>query len=170
MTKATVTLLAVALSLALSAQNAIDTHYSDYNNSDEYSHVSISAKMFELFTHLEGETAEEKEILESISKLKGMKMIVGTDGSKVKDDYTKALKRPDGSYEDLMVVKHQGEEFTFKIRETSGVVRELLMIGYQDDQFYIMSLFGEIDLRQIHRLAAALEIDGMQHLEKIEAE
>lgn len=170
MTKATLTLMGIAFSLVLSAQNAVDTHYADYNTSDEYSHVSISAKMFELFTHLEGESAEEKEILEAISKLKGMKMIVGMDAAKVKDDYAKALKRPDASYEDLMVVKHQGEEFTFKIKETNGVVAELLMIGYQEDQFYIMSLFGEIDLRQIHRLAAALEIDGMQHLEKIEAE
>lgn len=168
--KAILTLCAAALSFSLFAQNAVDEHYSAYANDSRFSHISISAKMFELFTHIEGETDEEKEILEAISKLRGMKMIVGNALENPKSEYTKALKLAPSTYEELMVVKQEGEEFTFKIKEENGVISELLMVGYDSSEFFVMSLFGEIDLRQIRRLARVIEIEGMEHLEKVESE
>lgn len=151
------------------AQNAIDSHFQAYKSDSHFSQVSISAKMFELFTHIEGDTPEEQEVLQAISKLKGLKMLVG---SNIKDnvaEYNKAVSLPSAEYEELMVFSQDGEEFTFKIREKDGVIVELLMIGYGPGEFYILSLFGEIDLKQVRRLARVLEIDGMQHLEKVDA-
>lgn len=173
--KTILTAFALALSFSVFAQNAVDTHYQAYADDDRLSHVSISAKMFELFTHIEGDTPEEKEILEAISKLKGMKMIAGPVDNP-QSEYKKALAIPPAKYEELMVVKQDGEEFTFKIKEENGIISELLMVGWTQGQegdqgeFYIMSLFGEIDLKQIRRLAKVIEIDGMEHLDKIDSE
>lgn len=151
------------------AQNAIDAHFEAYKSDSNYSSVSISSKMFELFTHIEGDTPEEQEVLEAISKLKGMKMLVGSNLGDPIAEYKKAVKKPSAEYEDLMVFAQDGEEFTFKIKEKGGVIVELLMIGYSPGEFYILSLFGEIDLKQVRRLARVLDIDGMEHLEKVEA-
>ena len=75
--KTILTALAFVLNFSVFAQSAVDAYYQAYTDDDRLSHVSISAKMFELFTHIEGDTPEEKEILEAISKLKGMKLIAG---------------------------------------------------------------------------------------------
>lgn len=173
--KTILTALAFVLNFSVLAQSAVDAYYQAYTDDDRLSHVSISAKMFELFTHIEGDTPEEKEILEAISKLKGMKLIAGQVDNP-QSEYKKALTIPPANYEELMVVKQDGEEFTFKIKEENGSISELLMVGWTQGQesdqgeFYIMSLFGEVDLKQIRRLAKVIEIDGMEHLDKIESE
>ena len=73
--KAILTLCAAVLSFSLFAQNAVDEHYSTYADDSRFSHISISAKMFELFTHIEGETDEEKKLRNIIFRLNSLDKI-----------------------------------------------------------------------------------------------
>jgi hypothetical protein len=41
------------------------------------------------------------------------------------------------------------------------------LIGSGEDELFIMSLIGDIDLNQIARIGRAIEVDGFEHLEKI---
>lgn len=168
--KTIATLLLFVSATVAFGQSAIDRYYGAYRDDNAFTHVSFSSKMFELFTHIEGATPEEQEVLAAIAKLKGMQMIVGPDRTDAQAEYQAALRLPDGEFEELMVVRQEGEEFSFMIREENGVISELLMVGYQQQEFFVMSIFGDIDLKQMRKLARALDIDGMQHLEKIEAE
>ena len=155
--------------LVAAAQNdVIAKHFTDYEKSDSFTKISVSAKMFELFTHVESDDPDEKEILEAISKLTGMRMIAKTDSVGGAGLYQTALKRTGKEYEVLMTVDDPSEDITFLIKEKSGVVNELVMIGYGGGEFFVLSLLGDIDLSQISKLARALEIDKMNYLENVE--
>lgn len=165
-----ITLASAVLTLSAFAQGAIDTYFSKYENSDDFTKVTVSAKMFELFTHIEGSNEEEQEMLETIAKLKGMRMLV-SDGQTPDNAiglYKDACDAPRDKFEELMTIQDDLEDFTFFIREESGIINELLLIGHSEKEFFIMSLLGDIDLKEVSKLSRSLQIDGMQHLNRLE--
>ncbi|MBV6645145.1 MAG: DUF4252 domain-containing protein [Cyclobacteriaceae bacterium] len=160
----------MAIASGVFAQGAIISKYFDqFSNNDEYVKVSVSSKMFSLFTELEPDTEEEKDFLEAISKLKGLKMIMGdsvTDAAKL---YSKAIADVDkAGYEELMTVKDAEENIKFSIKDSNGIIQELIMVGGGKNDFVILSLFGEIDLKNISKLAKTMKVDGLSRLKKLD--
>lgn len=156
--------------LAAIAQNdVIDKYFSSYYQSEDFTKVSISSKMFDLFTNIEADDPDETEVLEAISKLTGMRMLVNSSSSEEGFAmYQKALKSTGKEYEVLMTVDDKDDDITFYVHEKSGIIHELVMIGNGGGEFFVLSLLGDIDLKQINKLAKSLDIDGMEHLEKME--
>ena len=71
-------------------------------------------------------------------------------------------------FEDLMEVKEKGKtEFKFMIREVNGKIRELLMLSGKGNNFFLMSLIGDIDLKKISRLSKSIDVDGIENLDKL---
>ena len=59
-------------------QGAVMTKYFEkYSDNEDFTKVSVSSKMFSLFTELDADTDDERDFLEAISKLKGLKAVVG---------------------------------------------------------------------------------------------
>lgn len=169
MNKLLLILLGVALSLQVNAQDdAISTLFSKYADDDSFTKVNISSKMFQLFTHIEGSDEEEKEVLETISGLKGLKILSKNEISNGKQLYKEALKAPGKSFEELMSVKDGDEDLTFFIKESGGMISELLMISGGESNFVILSLVGDIDLNKVAQLSRSMSIGGMDQLQKIE--
>lgn len=151
----------------LRAQNAIDTYFEKYNDDDRFTRVSVSSRMFGLFVNFEMDDPDEQELVETISKLKGLKMLIGENVTDAKSIYKEASKLPEGKMEELMSVKNKDNEFRFYITETNGIISELLMVGYEDNQLFILSVVGEIDLRQLSALSQKMDLDGFEHLKNI---
>lgn len=161
--------IALCLSMAVHAQNdAVSTLFQSYANDDSFTKVSISSKMFQLFTHIEGDDKEEKEILEAIAGLSGMKILSKNDITNGRELYKRAVKTSSAHYEELMSVKDGDEDLTFFIREKAGKVEELLMLTGGENNFMILSLFGDIDLNKVAQLSRSLSIGGMDKLDKLE--
>ncbi len=166
----TMAFAAIAFTLTASAQGELITNYlSDYADNEDFVKVSINSKMFSLFTEMEGSTEEEEEFLEMVSKLKGLK-ILGADSiaGGTRKIYEKAVKDVDkAGYEELMTVKDAEEDVKFSIREKNGIIEELIMVVGGNKNFIFMSLFGEIDLKTVSKLASTMRIDGLDNLKKI---
>jgi len=150
------------------AQDAISKFFSKYQTDQSFSSVTVSSKMFGLFTNMEADTPEDKEILEAISKLKGLKILAKEDARTARDLYKEAFSLiPIKEYEELMAVRTDDKDMKFFIKESSGKISELLMIVGGNEQFMVMSLFGEIDLKQIARIGRKMDVKGLEHLEKM---
>ncbi|HEX6227440.1 MAG TPA: DUF4252 domain-containing protein [Chryseolinea sp.] len=150
------------------AQDAISKFFSKYQTDQSFSSVTVSSKMFGLFTNMEADTPEDKEILEAISKLKGLKILAKEDTRTARELYKEAFSLiPVKEYEELMAVRTDDKDMKFLIKETGGKVSELLMIVGGNEQFIVMSLFGEIDLKQIARIGKKMDVKGLEHLEKM---
>lgn len=151
------------------AQDAISKFFSKYQTDESFSSVTVSSKMFGLFTNMEADTPEDKEVLDAISKLKGLKILAKEDARVSRDLYKEAFSLiPVKEYEELMAVRTDDKDMKFFIKESSGKISELLMVMGGNEQFMVMSLFGEIDLKQIARIGKKMDVKGLEHLENMD--
>lgn len=153
---------------AWAQQDAIDQYFSNLLEDENYTKVTISSKMFELLMHVDAEDQEEQELLDTITKLKGMRMLVKDEVGDGTKDYQDAVRKIKGNYEVLMTVDDNDEDMTFYIAEENGTINELLMVLGGKQSFLIMSLVGDIDLNQIAKLSRTLDIQGMENLQQLE--
>ncbi|MFT4737796.1 MAG: hypothetical protein ACJAZM_000953 [Cyclobacteriaceae bacterium] len=164
-------LLVLGASMATFAQSTVINKYFDrFAGDDSYVKVSVSSKMFSLFTELEAGTDEEKEFLDAVAKLKGMKMIVGDSISGGVALYKEAMAdvQKAGLEELMMVQDADNQNFQFSIKEKNGIITELMMVSGGQKQFIVMSLFGEIDLKNISKIARSMNVSGLENLEKLD--
>ena len=67
-----------------------------------------------------------------------------------------------------MFVRDKDQDMKFLIKESGGKISELLMIAAGNDDFKMLSLFGEIDLKKVSRIGSKLNIDGLEQLRKMD--
>lgn len=151
-------------------QGTVVTKYFDRYESDEtFTKVSVSSKMFSLFTEMEGSTEDEKEFLDLVSKLKGLKVVTSEKVSDPKGLYAEAIKDVEkAGYEELMTVTDAEENVKISIKENEGIIEELILVAGGKEKFAIMSLYGEIDLKQVSKLASMMRMNEMKYLKEID--
>lgn len=152
------------------AQDAISKFFSKYQNDESFSQVTVSSKMFNLFTQMDAESPEDKEVLEAISKLKGLRILAKQDARNARELYKEAFTLiPIKDYEELMSVRDKDKDMKFFIKETKGgTISELLMVLGGNTEFMVLSLFGEIDLKQVSRIGRKMDVKGLENLEKMD--
>jgi hypothetical protein len=151
-------------------QDAISKFFTKYQDDDSFSQVNISPKMFSLFTKMDAESPEDKEVLEAISKLKGLRILGKQDARNARDLYKEAFSLiPVKEYEELMSVRDKDKDMKFYIKENkNGTISELLMVMGGNTDFMVLSLFGEIDLAQVSRIGKKMDVKGLENLEKMD--
>ena len=84
--------------------------------------------------------------------------------------YNDALGRiPVKEYDELMTVRDGDENIRIWTRENKNdsVIEELLLLVGAPDEFVMLSLLGKIDLEKISGLSESLDVEGIEHLDKI---
>ena len=171
MKKLIITIIAMQLlAFGVQAQNsAIASLFDKYADNEAFTKVTINSKMFDLFTEFEPDDPDTKEMANAISKLKGLKILAADSIGNAQQYYKEAQASIRNSkFEELMSVRDGKDDMVFMIQEEGGKISELLMLVGGDHKFVAMSLFGEIDLKQISKLSKGMKIDGMQYLENID--
>jgi len=158
--------LALFISLSASAQSdAIERFFKDYQENEDFSVVYVSPKMFKMVSKVTNES-EDKELAAIVKDLKGLRILT-TKKSPAKI-YSEANKRLNiKEYEELVTVKEKDSNIRFITKESNGLISELLLLVGGKDEFVLMSFVGTIDLNKIAKLAKKLDIDGAEHLEKV---
>ncbi len=155
--------------LTANAQNdAVTKFFNKYQDNPDFTQVTVSSKMFGLFTNMDVEKPEDKEILDAISKIKGLRVIAKDQARDSRELYKEALSVVPKDYEELMFVRDKDQDMKFLIKESGGKISELLMIAAGNDDFKMLSLFGEIDLKKVSRIGSKMSIDGLEQLKKME--
>ena len=149
--------------------NAVSKHFAQYQRDTSFTKVSVTSRMFSLFADIDAEDEDQAELLEAMSKLKGIKGLINEESSDSKSLYFDAVETiaEDGNYEELMTVEDAQENVQFMIREEGEVIRELLMILGGNQQFIVMSLYGEIDLNSIAKLSKVFGVKGFDQFGKL---
>lgn len=151
------------------AQDAISKFFSKYQDDESFTQVTVSSKMFSLFTNMDVDSKEDKEVLEAISKLKGLRILGKENTSDARKLYKEAFALiPTKEFEELMTVRDKDQDFKFLIKESGGKITELVMIMGGADDFMLMSLYGEIDLKQVSHLGKKMNVGGLEKLEKLD--
>ncbi|MBT3209946.1 MAG: DUF4252 domain-containing protein [Bacteroidetes bacterium] len=161
----------VLFSMAGMTQSSlIAKYFSEYAENENFTKVSVNSKMFSLFTELESDGEAEKDFLEAISKIKGLKIIASDSVGDAEKLYKQACTDIDkNGYEELMTVEDAKENMKFSIKEENGIIEELIMVVGGKKNFVLLSLFGEIDLKNISKIARTMKIHGLENLTKIDS-
>jgi len=161
----------ILLSVAAMAQkDAVDALFDKYAGKDGFTTVIISSKMFSLFQDMEME--EDDEFNEMMSSLKSIRILASDEtledmNINFYDEVMKDLNEDD--YEELMVVKEKDQDVVFLIKERDGKIAELLLVaGGTSGDNALISIRGDIDLKNISKLARSMDIEGMDQLKKLE--
>lgn len=164
--------LALALFLAFGAMaqgEVVSKYFDQFSDNEDFVKASISSKMFSLFTELEAGSEEEQEFLKAISKLKGMKVLYGDSVANSSKLYKEGISEVQkAGFEELMTVLDAEENFHFAIKEKSGVISELIMVSGGKKGFAVLSLYGEIDLKNISKIARGMNVQGLNGLDKLD--
>lgn len=166
-TIAAVMLLMVAFKTA-SAQDVISRFFTKYQDDESFTNVNISSKMFGLFTQMDAESPEDKEVLDAISKLKGLKILAKENARNSRELYKEALGLIPKNFEELMSVRDKDKDMKFMIDENGGKISEMVMVVGGNEEFMVLSIFGEIDLKQISRIGSKMNIKGLENLNKMD--
>ncbi len=159
----------MVMSVGANAQSeAITKFFSKYQDNPDFTQVTVSSKMFGLFTNMEVEKPDDKDILEAISKIKGLRVIAKDQARDSRELYKEALSIVPKDYEELMFIRDKDQDMKFLIKESGGKISELLMIAAGNDDFKMLSLFGDIDLKKISRIGSKMNIDGLEQLHKMD--
>jgi len=156
-------------SIAASAQNdAIAKFFTTYQSDESFSQVTISGKMFSMMANISGETEEEKAMIASISKIKGLKILSKSEARNSRELYKEAISMiPTNTFEELMSIRDKDKDMKFFTKEAGGKISELVMVMGGNEEFMVLTLFGEIDLKDISKIGKSVNIDGLENLEKV---
>ncbi|MDZ7647220.1 MAG: DUF4252 domain-containing protein [Cytophagales bacterium] len=70
-------------------------------------------------------------------------------------------------FEELMSIRDKDKDMKFYTKESGGKISELVMVMGGNEEFMVMTIFGEIDLKEISKIGKSVNIDGLENLEKI---
>ena len=159
----------MVLSIATYAQgDAIAKFFAKYQDDETFTQVKVSQKMFGLFTNMDVDKPEDKEVLDAISKIQGLRVLAKHETRDSRTLYKEALAAIPSNYEELMSVREKDKDMKFYIKEiSSGKIGELVMVMGGNDEFMLLTLFGEIDLKKIAHIGRKMNIEGLQNLEKM---
>lgn len=153
-------------------------YFDNFEDEKDVTSVVVTKNMFKLLAEIdiESDDPEVREYMEMVNNLEDIKIFITENkdvAARMKTSVDKYLASSTGLNE-LMRVKDEGKNIKFYSRpgKSENFVKELLMFldGYVDgkDSTIIMSITGNIDLKQISKLTKDLNIPGSEELKKID--
>jgi hypothetical protein len=153
------------------SQSPADKIFDKYSGMEGFTTVYITKYMFDLFKDMQNDSVSD-EMQEAISRLNCIKILATNDESETKTNinlYDEVMKNlPKAEYNEMMVIKEKDENVRFLVREKDSKVVELLLLVGSPDESVMISIQGDIDMKNISKITKSLNIEGMENLEKIE--
>jgi Domain of unknown function (DUF4252) len=133
--------------------DAIQSFFQKYATDDSFTSVFIGPKLFDLASKLDINDPDYKEVSTAVKNVKYISILT-KECKNNKNLYAEALQTIDSkTYEPLMTVKSKEDNVQFLVKEKDGVVSELFMAAGTDDEFVLLSMVGDFDLKSIAKLA-----------------
>jgi hypothetical protein len=155
--------------MMLQAQtNPVDEMFNKYSEKQGFTVVSISSKMFSLFANKDPENKDAENV---INKLKSIKILSVEDSlmNKNLNFYSELSKKLDLSvYEELMVIKEGPDITKFLIKQNGNLISELLVVKGGPGGNSLISIKGELNLKNISDMSKSLDMQELKSLDKIQ--
>ncbi len=168
----TTVLGAVLLAFSANAQSdVISTYFSEYQDREDVTTITLSGKAFELAAQVDVDEDME-DYKEMASQITGMRVIVDDNDTDAKSTAREAVKRLPGTFEELLTVKEKDTHVKMLIDESNGVVNELVAVVGSENTFVVMSLVGDMNLKDLGPLtqqlanASSSAFEGMEEFTK----
>jgi hypothetical protein len=161
-------LLILASQPLLAQEDVITRFFNQYEGKDDFTSIYITSKMFSLIARIP-EDENEDEVMSVIRKLNGMRILSSEKSPYSKRLYDEVIKvLPANGFEDLMIIKDGDEKTNFLIHQKGDIISEFVMLTGGDDNFTLISMTGDLRLKDISRLSKTMDIKGFDKLQKLD--
>ena len=154
------------ISQLLHAQpGSFEALFDKYSEKKGFTSVYVSGKMLNLLGAMNREPDKADNIL---LRLKSIRILTEKDSlSGTKANFHSELGRilDKAEYEELMIVQEGTDLTRFLVRQKGGIISELLMITRGRNGSSLVSIKGEINLRELADLSRTMGIENLEHLE-----
>ena len=149
-------------------KDAVDQLFDKYGGKDGYTTVYITSKMFSMFSEAQ---LDDPEFNKMMNNLKSIRILATDDNAPSQEKvnfYDEIMKSlPVKEYEELMVVQQKDQKVKFLMKEKDGKVIELLLVVGGKDDNAVIDIRGIIDMKEIAQLSKAINVSGMEELQKL---
>ena len=157
------------LTLVAQAQtNPVDEMFNKYSEKDGFTVVTISSRMFSMFANLDSDNPESDNLIKRLKSIR----ILSVEDSLLNINlnfFAELSKKLDLSvYEELMVVKEGRDITKFLIRENGNIISELLVIVGGPGGNSLISIKGNLSMKNISDLSKNVGIQELKTLEELE--
>lgn len=157
------TLLCVA-SVSFAQPKAIKNFYDKYKNLEGVEDIKLQGWLLKLAAGFADEDPEAKRLLKKITQLRILTMDHGNLVSQQEyNQLVKNIKQED--FEDLFMVKEEGKNLQFLIREKGEMITDVLLLISGDEEFVLLSLEGLLKFSDLNDLN--IEVEGSDHFKKL---
>jgi hypothetical protein len=163
-------LLLAVTSMQLFAQqgSGIDRFFEKYESDQSFTLISVTPKMFSMFSKLDINSTEGKQFLQIVKKIKGLRILAKENTKGGNQLFKEASSLLNKEFEELMTVRNGKDDLRFMVKENAkGNIAELIMLVGSDNEFLAMSLVGDIDLNEISQIAGSMNIEGFDKLKNL---
>ncbi len=148
-------------------EDVITKYFNEYEGRDGFTTIYITKRMFGLIAQIP-ETENEEDLMNVIRKLTGLKILTSSNEKARTELYSEVHNLlPRKGFEELMIIKEGDEEIKFLIDEKDGLINEFVMLIGGDDTFFLMSMVGNLTLKDISKLSKTMDIDEFEYLDKL---
>lgn len=164
----TVLCLPIMIKAQTDQTNPIDEMFDKYSKKEGFTVVLISSKMFSMLASLDTEKNDADNVM---SRLKSIRVLSVEDSllNKSINFYTELSKKSAFSvYEELMVVKEGPDITKFLIKPNGEKISELLVITGGPGGNSLISIKGDLNLKNISDISKGTGIKELKSLDKIE--
>lgn len=148
--------------IVLSQDHIIANYFAEQAKDPTFERMEITDKTFELLSKIEPKDKTEQNVISAIKKLNGVlaihKEFEDGEGQDLFDYGIKAIEK-DADYEELVSVNTEDERVLFLIREDGETVKELSLVVHTTEEFFVATLFGDIDIRNLLNLSEVIKSD-----------
>ena len=148
--------------------SGIDRFFEKYENDQTFTLISVTPKMFSMFSKLDINSNEGKQFLQIVKRIRGLRILARENTKGGNQLFKEASSLLSKEFEELMTVRDGKDDLRFMVKENAkGNIAELIMLVGSDTEFLAMSLIGDIDLNEISQLANSMNIEGFDKLKNI---
>jgi hypothetical protein len=154
---------------SLQAQDLVASFLNKHGKDDNLEIVSIGEKMLVLINNL---TSENQELNEAIKGLENICIVSSRDTIAGKEYYESAqqLLSKSKGFEEILSLGNENETLLVMVKESKGIVKELVLLSSKDSGFSLISMSGNIDLGTLIKYSGKLNIKGLDDLRSIKAQ
>lgn len=168
--------LFVIISLSLTSisvwaqEDPLSGFFNKYEQDTSFTIINISPKMFNMFSKINLNTSDRQadQVMDVAQKLTGLRIITKDNTQNSMQLFHEASRLLPKNYEELMTIRDHGNDVKFLVNPGSGdIIHNLIMLIGGKNQFFALSLTGNINLNELSQIAGNMNIQGFDQLKNL---
>ncbi|GHU90428.1 hypothetical protein FACS1894155_08780 [Bacteroidia bacterium] len=171
MKKILLTILLSFLSYPAFSQEIANLFIEKFNNDDNLEIISIGKKMFQVMESVSSDNADFNKAIKGIEKI----VVISSKDSILNNEYYNSayeiLTKKKNGFEPLLSTKEGKDDLIVMAKESKGIIKELVLLqGDKSDNFSLITLCGDIDLKTLAKYSEKINLSGLKVLNSINEE